>query len=248
MLRPLLLAMLMAALPAFAQEDDDAPIPYPDEEQEAPRDDRGMRELPGWSEPSAPDLREEDEAEAEGEVDYARLDDPNLGIGAELVGGALLLDSSRGQLVETRFAWGVRLNWEFGRLTTDDALREALFADVTWAYGAMRDGTQRIFVDSHYHFFTVAPAYELHIGGGKDYGFYGQLGGGMAYQFSGLHHDGQETTIAGVKPVFQYGAGFRGRPRVGEGNTRIAFRFEVTRFRRGYMDDTLIAGSVGASF
>jgi hypothetical protein len=29
---------------------------------------------------------------------------------------------------------------------------------------------------------------------------------------------------------------------------RLSFRVELTRFRRGYMDDLLLAGSVGVDF
>lgn len=252
-MKPVAWSLLAAItlLPAFAsaQEDDDAPIPYGDEEYETPRDERGLRELPSDSFETAPDLREESEY-VEEEVNYSRLDDPNLGLGAELLAGTLLLDSARGQWAEPRFAWGVRANWEFGRLFTDETLHEALFVDLAWAYGAIRDGTERIFVDTHYHYFSVAPAYELHVGRTRTYAFYGQVGGGFAYQLTGVHHDGSETTIAGLKPVLQYGVGFRGRPKLGgeDDNLHLVFRVELTRFRRGYMDDTLLAASVGASF
>lgn len=234
----LLVALALAPPVVLAQDEDDAPIPYPDEETAPPSGDAEVHELPRHDYEVSDTL-------------YSRLDDPNTGVGAELLGGLLLLDSSRGAFAEPRFAWGARANWEFGRLLTDETLHEALFLDVAWAYGALSGGTNSVSVDSNYHYFSVAPAWELHVGGGTEYAFYGQLGGGVAYQFSGVHHDGQETTIAGLKPVLQYGIGFRGRPKLsgkGQGNLHLAFRVELTRFRRGYMDDTLVAASLGASF
>lgn len=242
-----LVAFALTASNARAQEDD-APIPYTDQESPPPTDDQGLRELPRHSDSSG-DLREESELEEQGDQLLYRLDDPNLGVGGSFLGGALLLDSAAARGVEARFAWGLRFTWEFGRLIPQDPFHEALFADVSWMYGAYHDGTSRIFDDANFHYFTVAPAYELHLGGGTDYGVYAQLGGGFAYQFSALHADGAESTISGVKPVLQYGVGFRARPTLlQQPNLRLALRLELTRFRRGYMDDTLAAASVGANF
>lgn len=72
----------------------------------------------------------------------------------------------------------------------------------------------------------------------------------MAYQFSSLHYDTtRELQVAGIKPLLQYGLGLRGAPRLGpDGPFRISFRLELTRFRRGYMDDTFVGGSVGVAF
>lgn len=242
---------LFAALapPTTRAEEDDQPIPYTEEDAEQRAGDQGLRELPRHGDASV-DLREETErGQPEREQRLFRLDDPNVGMGGSVLMGALLLDAAATRGVETRFGWGLRFTWEFGRLIPEDPFHEALFADVCWTYGAMRGGTVRIFDDSHYHYFTLAPAYEVHVGHGTDYGLYAQLGGGLAYQFSRLHADGAETTIAGIKPVLQYGVGFRARPKLlSDPNLRLALRLELTRFRRGYMDDTLIAGSVGANF
>lgn len=247
----LLAALLLLTLHATVAtaQDDDAPIPYPDEEDTRPTSEQGLRELPQMSDPSA-EFREEAEwEEDESELRLARYDDPNLGLGGELLAGVLLVEASRGSLVDPAFAWGLRFNWEFGRLLAQAPWDEALFADVTWAYGAMRGGTQRVYNDTHYHYFTIAPAYELHVGGGVDYAFYGQLGAGMAYQYSFLHVDGADHTIGSIKPVLQYGVGFRGRPKLmADGNLRLAFRLELTRLRRSYMDDTLIGLTLGTAF
>jgi hypothetical protein len=93
----------------------------------------------------------------------------------------------------------------------------------------------------------IPPGQRQEPSAGREYGFYLQVGGGLAYQFARITADG-ETTIAGVKPLFQYGAGFRGGPELSLGGVRLSLRAEATRFRRGYLNDTLLAASVGAAF
>ncbi|HVE81432.1 MAG TPA: hypothetical protein VND93_01235 [Myxococcales bacterium] len=83
----------------------------------------------------------------------------------------------------------------------------------------------------------------------SDFSVFFQAGGGLAYQFSDLHNGTTELSVAGVKPLIQYGVGLRGRPLISEdGVLRVSFRFELTRFRRQYMDDTFLGGSVGLAF
>jgi hypothetical protein len=265
MRRSLVAGLCLALAPTSALaagSPDDAPIPFSDEDK---TNDAERRELPKRSEGSD-SVREESEYEQqERERTMAGFDDPNIGLSIEGVVGMMLLDSSRGQLVETVPAWGVRFTWEWGRLLSDETLRDALFADVTWEYAGLRDGTgmpgaacekalisckgKGIYGDSNYHYFSVAPAYGFTLGGKSPWSLYAQVGGGLAYQFSALHVTSAETQIAGTKPIFQYGIGFRGRPAVvADGSVRISFRIEATRYRRGYMDDTFIGGSVGATF
>lgn len=242
--RILLCALTLVAQAAFAQGAND-PIPYPDEEE----DHRGElgRKLPRRSDPTT-DFRDESEEHYEDPVErLSSLDDPNVGLAAEALSGLMLLDSSRGQLAEPRFAYGFRFTWELGRVLPEEALREALFADVSWTYAALRDGTAEIFGDTNYHYFTVAPAYAFALG--KLATFYLQAGGGLAYQFSALHVGASETQLAGVKPLFSYGLGFRGRPAIAaDESLRLTWRVELTRLRRGYMDDTFLGGSLGFAF
>lgn len=257
-----LLCLTLAPFAAHGAGSDDAPIPFSDEDK---TDDTERRTLPKRSEVSD-SVREESEFEQlERERTMAGFDDPNIGLSAEFVVGLMLLDSSRGQLVETVPAWGVRFTWEWGRLLSDETLRDALFADVTWEYAGLRDGTglpgsacekalvsckgKGVYGDSNYHYFTLAPAYGFLLGSKSPWSLYAQVGAGLGYQFSALHVTSAETQIAGTKPVFQYGIGFRGRPAVvADGSVRISFRIELTRFRRGYMDDTFLGGSIGATF
>ena len=178
----------------------------------------------------------------------AEIDDFALAaIALNAAANAVALDSARGEFAEARPGFGLRVNWEFGRLFALDPFSDALFADLTWLYGRLQDGTERVFGVSRYHYFSLAPAWEVHVDRARAYGFYAQLGGGLGYQHALINSDGQETSIAGIKPLFQYGVGFRARPQIGDG-LRLVFRAELTRFRRGYMNDTLIAASVGAGF
>lgn len=233
MMKAALLLPLLFALPAAGQSDEGF-IPYGEESQpESRRESDAPR--------AAPEKRED--------VWLARGDDPNTGLAGELIGGVLLLESARGSGVDPTPGAGVRLTWEFGRLTGDETLSEALFADVRWNWAASGEGTTRIRADSQFHLFTVAPAYAFPLRPNSDFAFFVQAGGGAAYQGSSIRDGDNVTQLGGVKPVLQYGAGFRGRPRVSDsGNLRISFRLEATRFRRGYMDDTFLGGSIGAAF
>jgi len=236
---PALCALLTfcAAAPALAGGDD--PIPYPDQDPPATRD------LPRRSEPSR---LGEPEVEREGSL--AHLDDPNVGFAAEVLVGAMMVESSRGLWVEGRLGFGGRFTWELGRtFATDDFWRNALFADVTYAYAQLHDGTAQIFTDSNYHYFTVAPALQFPFGAGSPYGFFIQAGGGMAYENSVLHSGAVETPVTGWMSLLQYGVGLRGSPRLWEDSPfRISFRLELTRMHRGYMDDTFLGGSLGMAF
>lgn len=240
-----LLAVTLATLSmtAFAQSDDDAPIPYGDQDSTVdkvtPRKAKKRRH--------AEEIREEDEEEQAGEESLAGVDDPNLGVGGDLMAGVALLDSSKNG-VDPRFYFGVRFTWEFGRLIPDEFLREMFFADVTWTYAASKEGTNQVNVDTHLHDFTVAPAFALPFG--KSFmAAYLQLGLGFDYSYSVTKIDANSVTLGGTKFLFQYGLGLRGRPAVvGDGTVRIQFRVEVTRFIRGYMHDMYIGGGVGMIF
>jgi hypothetical protein len=248
-LLPCLLGGIALATPAFAQDDDDAPYAYPDEEKsEEEESSRRRRNKP---EDVAEDFRQVSEEEDEEKKSkwLANLDDPNTGVAFEVLGGAMLLSSPRGQFADLRPAVGGRFTWEIGRLFNNETLREALWFDVRYTYAGFREGTQLIIGDTRFHYATIAPAYELTLGESKDYGFYAQAGGGIAYEHTALEIGGKVTQVDGIKPLIQYGVGFRGRtPLSTESNLRLAWRVELMRFRRGYMDDTFVGASVGTAF
>jgi hypothetical protein len=240
-----LLAVMLAAtsMTAFAQSDDDAPIPYGDQDSTVDK----VTPKKAKKKRRAEEIREEDEEEKAGEESLASVDDPNIGIGGDLMAGVALLDSPKFG-VDPRFYFGVRFTWEFGRLIPDEYLREMFFADVVWTYAATKDGTGQVNVDTHLHNFTLAPAFALPFG--KSFmSAYLQVGVGFDYSYSVMKIDANTVTLGGTKFLFQYGLGLRGRPAViGDGSVRIQFRIELTRFIRGYMHDMYLGGGVGMIF
>jgi hypothetical protein len=251
----LLLALLVPTLADAAgkarRPKQDEAIPY--EGQDDVADDR-RRELPDRSE-ATPRLREETEVEKDDrEISLASLDDPNIGLSGEVVAGLFLLESTRGQGVEPLAMGGVRLTWEWARTVLDDELwREVFFLDVTWFASSLfgpgsMTGTQAIYANVNYHYFTLAQGFAIPLGK-TPLTFYLQPGIGLGYQTSTSYVQGTETSIAATRLVAQYGVGLRARIPLGaEGKVRLSFRIEGTRFRRGYMDDTLIGGSLGLTF
>jgi len=239
----------LASCLALAQGRDE-PVPYPtpaQREQKPFRDFPGIAPAPKTPPPLSPPplipavTEDADKPTSE--------EDRSSGFAGELLAGVMLVDSSKGQLVDLRFSYGVRFTWEFGRLFKDETLREALFSDFTWSYVKLSDGTNEVFVDTNYHYFTIAPAYDILFGHRSPYGFFLQVGAGFAYEATSLHYGRSEAPQSGFKTLLQYGIGVRGRPLLFEGGKlRLAFRFEVTRFRRSYMDDTFLGGSIGAAF
>jgi len=243
------LGSLALSAPALAQDEDD-PYAYPDEPPSYDASESYDRVRPKVDQ--ADDFRRVSEQEHEdGEDDFkplSGLDDPNLGVAMEFIAGALFLDSPRGRAAETRVGLGIRATWEYGRILDNESLRESLWADLRWTYGGFSDGTEFIQGNTNIHYFTIAPAYELKLGK-SDFGFFGQLGGGIAYLASTLTIDTVETKVSGIKPLFQYGVGFRGRPKLtASGNLRLAFRVEAMGFRRGYHNDFFLGGSLGTAF
>ncbi len=245
----LFLGALALSTPALAQdEDEDAPLAYPDDEEEEDEEDARPRQLPRRSDPTADYDRMKDEAEDDDEFEYlARGDDPNRGFAGELILGAMLLESSQGKFADPTPSFGLRFTWEYGRILNNEPLRETLWADIRWMMAGKSAGTELINGSSRNHYFSVAPAYEYVFGETKAFGIFGQLGGGFAYQSTSLTIGTEVTAVKGIKPLIQYGMGFRGRPRLSD-TMSLAFRVEVMRFRRGYMDDTFVGGSIGTAF
>ncbi|MBU8896615.1 hypothetical protein KRR26_13425 [Corallococcus sp. M34] len=248
--QPFLAGALLLATPALAQQDD-APYDYPDDEPARTTNDA--------DDPYAQRRRTVDQTDdfrnaaehgddKEGFEKMSRLDDPNLGVAAELMGGLLLLDSARGNGSDKRLAAGLRVTWEFGRLIDNETLHEALFADLRWLYGSLSDGTTLIRGDTRIHYLTVAPAYLLRLGQ-SSFGFYGQAGAGIAYQNTSITVGDTETKVNGLKPVLQYGVGLRGRPSLNrEGNLHLTLRLEAMGLRRGYLNDFYLGASAGVGF
>ncbi len=244
MSRPCLLAVLLGlgvALPAEAQRaDDDAPIPYDD----GATDDAPVK--PKKSRKSER-LREEDEDAQERDERLGSTDDPNFGVGGEVTAGLMLLEGSRAG-VDPRFSFGVRFVWEWGRLIPEEFIRELFFVDLQWRYAVTSDGTSQVNAWASQHYFTLAPAVAYPFGN-LPVAVYGQLGVGVNASFTGVRIDTAELPLQGARFLFQYGIGLRGRPAVTEDQAvRITWRVEVTRYLRGYLNDTLFSGAVGVIF
>jgi len=236
------LVALLAALPAVADEGDGA-IPYPEDEQDAPAPARPARRRVVED-----DLRQSVEEDEERSRPMAPLDDPALGLAGEVLGGIMLLDSSRGAL-DAQPAFGLRFTWELGRTLEDALLHEALFLDVGWLWSRQWAGTSAVFGDSSLHAFTLAPAFGFSLGGERSpVVAFLQLGGGLAYQATRISYEGGATDVSGVKPLLQYGGGLRGRPLINENGLRLSFRVELTRYRRPYMDDTFLGAGLGLDY
>lgn len=246
MKRLLLAATMAMSMASFAQSDDDAPIPYGDEGDEASGDKVTPKKAK--KKRRAEEIREEDEEEKEGEESLASVDDPNVGVGGDIFMGVALLDGSKNG-VDPRYFFGLRFTWEFGRLIPDEFLREMFFMDVAWTYAASKEGTTQVNVDTHLHNFTLAPAFTLPFGSKSPAAIYAQVGLGFDYSYSVTKIDTQTVTLGGTKFLFQYGLGLRFRPAlVGDGTIRLQIRLEVTRFIRGYMHDMYFGAGVGMIF
>lgn len=259
-MRILILLLLLAAPLARAQADD-APIPYSDDSTE---DDRNRRELPKKSD-STPTVREETEVEQQERAEsLANIDDPSIGLSVELIFGALLLDSARGALFEPQVNGGVRFTWEWTRtLFSDELFRELGFVDVSWSHSGTSEGTNQIYAKSYYNYFTFAPAFSFPFGTKSPVSVFAQAGVGFVFNPSVVVINQAPVSLTGLKFVVQYGGGLRFRPLIltwgrksrpnadfaeAQDGLRLSFRLEVTRFRRGYIDDTFLGGSVGVTF
>lgn len=261
-MRVLFFGLLLAAGQVRAQSDEGA-IPYSNDESE---DERNRRELPKNSDASG-NVREETEIESqEREESLAAIDDPSIGLSAELIFGVVLLDASRGSssTFDTRGMAGVRFTWEWSRaLFSDELYRELFFVDVDWRHAATSEGTALINATSNYHYLSLAPAIAVPFGSKSPVSFFAQLGLGVSINPSVVVINQKDNPITSTKFLLQYGLGLRFRPlvitwgRKAKANSdfegaadgmRVSFRIEVTRFRRGYIDDTFLGSSLGVTF
>jgi hypothetical protein len=265
-MRSLLVFALAIAFsaPAFAagrgkpkQKTEDAPTPYSDQQDEEERD---RRDLPDRSEATRERPHETDVEREDREISLSGQDDPNIGLSFEAIAGAMLLESSRGQGVQPQFMGGLRFTWEWSRtLLTDEFWREVFFLDLAW-FATSDDATASwsdnigttspdgVRDNAHFHYFTVAQAFAIPLGK-TPLAVYAQGGLGFGYQTSTVMAQGMANTISAARFLVQYGAGLRFRiGMTSDDKLRLSFRIELTRFRRGYMDDTLVGGSLGLTF
>jgi hypothetical protein len=255
----LVLSMVASASPKRQKQSDDAPLPYDDMV-----DEKGpQRQLPRRSQ-EAVDVPTETEVEKQDrEVMLAGSDDRNIGIGAEVVIGANLADRSRGGGVEPFVMAGARVTWEWARtLLGDEFWRDVFFADLTWFGSSASNpsqfgGTKDVYTNVSYHHVTLAPGFALPLWK-SPLSLFAQVGGGFSFQGSTVYVLNEPTSISALRPILQYGGGLRFRIHLVseekyqeegyKGIPVITFRLELTRFRRAYMDDTFVGGSLGIVF
>lgn len=258
MRRAILLGLMLAAPLARAQ--DDAPIPYSDQET----DDRDRPELPGKSDRTT-GRRDETEVEQQDRAEsLANIDDPSIGLSAEIIVGAMLVDSARGALFDGLPSGGFRFTWEWTRTVfSDELFRELSFVDVAWWHAGNSEGTPLIYAKSYYNYFSFAPAFSYPFGPKSPVSVFAQLGIGVVFNPTVIVINQEAFQSTALKLLIQYGAGLRFRPLIvtwgrksrpnadfaeAQDGLRLSFRLEVTRFRRGYVDDTYLGGSLGVTF
>lgn len=180
----------------------------------------------------------------------AGADDPNLGLHVEGVAGLMLLDSSKGAIVDPNLTLGARIGWNFSRaISSSEDTRYSWYLESLWLYHSSEEGTRSISTRSTQHLISLAPAYALHFDRERRFMLFFQAGGGIAIQDSTLQIEGKSQSLMGLKPLIQYGLSFRGNiPLNTEGSVALALRLDVLRFRRGYLDDTAFAASLGLAF
>lgn len=219
--------------------------------------DRGFRDLPERyddhveirSRTAEEDLRDDDEL-LEEHPRLAALDEPGHGFSVELVGGALMLDSALGEILpKPNFAGGFHATWQLGRLfrPENELLYRGLHLDVSYLYTTGTEGTREVSVDSSHHHITAAALFGYALGSQPlSVLFYGKLGPAlyvMPFQYS---VQGVETDFTGFRGGIAYGAGVRGTWYFGD--VGIAARVELLRYRRAYLDDSMLGGSLGVAF
>lgn len=245
--------MLLLALPALAQ-DNDQPIPYTDQ-QSAPSyppssgSSSESQPLPYESNPT-PMRRQELPVEKEDDEKLlAASDDPATGLGVELMGGLMLVDDSGGPGFYPQLGFGLRATWDYGRLLANSLLHQALFADLIWLHTQRTDGTKAVSSGTAYNGFVIAPAWEFPFADKSPFGVYLQVGAGTSLLSSSFDVNGGSTPVGGLKPLLEYGLGLRGRPLLSQdGKMRLEFRVELLGFRRGYMNDYYLGGSIGIAY
>jgi hypothetical protein len=250
------------AIPIEGDRDEVAPAPLPRkprpvEDDEAPRKaGRGRSdddELPDRSARAKPrrnlTIEEEFHADPETaddvtETRLALLDEDGRGLAAEGVIGALLVDHAPSG-VSGRLAAGVRFIWQLGRVfrPEDEVLHKGVFLDLGYLYSRETEGTTEVNVGTSLHALdaTLLAGYPF----GNFVG-YGRVGAGLFLQPVRYSVQGSALDFTGVKGGLVYGAGIRGS--IPLGSVGLALGFEVTRFRRHYLNDTLIGMTVGAAF
>jgi len=244
-----------SAPPPPKRSSSDAPKKKPVDDEDAPTERRGGKD-------DAAELRdeadhgavkrsgrtaEEELSEAvEEDESLAAADEPGHAVAAELMLGAYFLHSPLPG-VETRFTMGLNVSWGAGRYLFSpewEFFHNNLFLEVSYLATKASVGTESVQVTSWYHTLSLAILFGYPL---DPLLFYAKVGPSMTITPITYDVQGSLTSFSGLKGGVVYGVGVRTNYYVND-NIGIAGRIEIVRFRRGYLDDTMLAFGVGAAF
>jgi hypothetical protein len=220
------------------------------DDEDAPRRRSSSDDEEDWNSRPKPPRTAEEELRAEQSGDdrrLSRLDEPGTGLAAELYLGAIFLDDAIDGF-RSDFAWGLGLTWQLGHLLfapENDFLHNGIALEAGYLHPlASNVGTEEVRVEAGYHDLWLAalvgyPFKHLHV--------YGKIGPAMCIQPVSYDVQGQLTSWTATKGGLIYGIGTRTTVYL-DNNIGIAARIELSRIRRGYMDDTLVSGGIGLAF
>ena len=224
-------------------------------DDEAPVRRRSSR---GGSAVEDSDLRDDDErrvprtaeeelanSDQEDEV-LAGVDEPGNGLAVELAGGPIFLSGATGSST-THFFAGFIASYQLGRaLFTPkwELLRQSFFLELSYLGANAAWGTEEVRVNAWNHFLTLDILFGWPL---EPVLFYAKVGPALMVMPVSYDVQGSATSFTGVKGGLVYGAGIRTNLYLGEA-AGFAARLELTRFRRGYLDDTLLTVGLGACF
>ncbi len=243
------------APPARSAEEDDAPRRKSrpaDDEDEAPRrraaeDDE---ESPGPAPAKARHHRTAEEEMGEESRDSAEerlsgLDEPGQGMASGVVTGLMFLDGPTGSV--TTFAMGIDFLANVGRHffpPEDEFLHNGLYAEFSYLYTWFSDGTTggggvptngQVKVRSSLHDLSLAAL----VGYPLPHVFlYGKLGPVLFFEPVSMSVEGTDTSFTGVKGGLVYGVGARTEFFLTD-QVGANLGFELSRFRRSYLNDTM---------
>jgi hypothetical protein len=190
----------------------------------------------------------EEDLEAPGEKDEALAgeDEPGHSIAAELVFGPIFL-SNPVKGVTTRGTMGLAVTYGLGRAIFSpewEFLHNNLFLELSYLATKQTVGTSSVQVGAwtHYLSFEVLFGYPF-----TPVLLYAKIGPALMIMPVSYDVQGQVSGVTGVKAGLVYGIGGRTNIYIGD-HVGFAARIEVIRYRRGYLDDTLLIFGVGIAF
>lgn len=180
----------------------------------------------------------------------SRLDEPGIGMSAELILGPAFLHSPLPGM-STKFGFGINLSLQLGRYLFApewDFLHRNFILELGWLMaGANTDaGTDEVRVGSGGGVNTLSLAvlfgYPL-----SDFLIYAKIGPLLSIMSVKYDVQGELSTFTGVKGGLVYGGGARASIYTNDA-LGIAARIEVLGSRRGYVNDVMLAFGVGVAF